>query len=100
MPKLAYRRFIPNFAKIAGPLYLLKKQNTPFFWTLDCETSFCKLKELLVSSPVLSYPNFECPFVLSTDASGAGLGPVLEQEGDGGLFHPVAYICQSDNLQT
>ena len=28
-----YRRFVPNFAKVAGPLYTLTKKNATFQWT-------------------------------------------------------------------
>jgi hypothetical protein len=54
-----YRRFVPGFAKIAAPLHALtKKDDVTFEWTLECEAAFCKLKELLVTAPVLSYPRF------------------------------------------
>ncbi len=53
---------------------------------------FDRLKDLL--TPVLAYPNLANRFVLHTDASGEGLGAVLEQEGDGQL-HPVAYTSRS-----
>ena len=55
------------------PLYALTKSNTEFNWTPDALT-----KKLLTSPPVLSYPLFDRPFVLHTDASGQGLGAVLE----------------------
>jgi hypothetical protein len=32
-----YRRFIPNFSKIAKPLTNLLKNNTPFIWNADTE---------------------------------------------------------------
>ena len=41
-----YRRFVPGFAKIAAPLHALTKKDVPFEWTSECETAFCKLKEL------------------------------------------------------
>ena len=90
-----YRRFIHQFAKIAAPLHLLTRQDTPFVWSPDCEASFCQLKEKLVTSPVLVYPNFSGPFILSTDASAAGLGAVLEQQGEDGALHPVAYASRT-----
>ncbi len=40
---------------------------------------------LLVSPPVLAYPNFDLPFVLHTDASDQGLGAILYQHQDGKL---------------
>ena len=49
----------------------------------------------LVTSPVLAYPDFNRPFTLHTDASGAGLGAVLEQEDGEGQLHPVAYASRT-----
>ena len=54
-----------------------------------------KLKELLSSQPVLAYLCFSKPFVLHTDASGQGLGAVLEQEQADGRLHPIAYASQT-----
>ena len=89
-----YRRFVPNFAKVASPLHALTRQDVPFQWTAQCQQAFERLKDLLTSPPVLAYPNFAAKFVLHTDASGEGLGAVLEQEQDGKL-HPVAYASRS-----
>ena len=92
-----YRRFIKSFAKIASPLHALTRQDVPFCWTSTCQNSFQLLKDALVSPPVLAYPNFGKPFVLHTDASGEGLGAVLEQEQDDNRLHPVAYASRSLN---
>ena len=56
---------------------------------------FQTLKDKLMRAPVLSYQNFECPFVLETDASAIGLGVVLFQEQDDGALHPVAQASHS-----
>ena len=79
-----YRKFIPNFSEIAYPLTELTKTiNKPKFqkfkWTEDCEAAFSKLKELLISSPILAYPTAEDEFVLDTDASNYAIGAVLSQ---------------------
>ena len=89
-----YRRFVPNFAKTAGPLYLLTKQTVPFQWTTNCQSSFERLKCLLASPPVLAYPDFARTFVLHTDASDDGLSAVLEQDSDG-QSHPLAYASRT-----
>ena len=73
---------------------MLPRQDVPFLWTRKCEESFQKLKDCLISPPVLAYPNFDLPFTPHTDASGDSLGAVLEQE-DNGQFHPIAYASRT-----
>ena len=90
-----YRKFVPGFAKIAGPLHALTKTDVPFAWTHSCQKAFSDLKELLINSPLLVFPDFSKPFVLETDASGAGLRAVLAQKQDDGSVHPVAYASRS-----
>ena len=90
-----YRRFIPQFAKIAGPLHALTKKNSEFTWTAVCQGAFVKLRNFLTSAPVLAYPDFGVPFILETDASGNGLGAVLAQQQDDGLVRPIAYASRS-----
>ena len=64
-----YRRFVPQFAKIAAPIHSLLKKENAFLWTPACETAFEKFKDALTSAPVLVYPKFgpEKEFVLKTD---------------------------------
>jgi hypothetical protein len=92
-----YHRFVnvPNFARVAGPLHTLTRQEVPFHWTRECQQSFDRLKQLLSEPPVLAYPDFDRPFTLHTDASGKGLGEVLEQDGEEGRNHPVAYASRT-----
>lgn len=89
-----YRKFIPNFAKIADPLNKLLHKETLFAWNEKCEEAFQKLKELMTKAPVLCFPDFEKPFKLCTDASDQGLGVVLSQDTDVGE-RPIAYASRS-----
>ena len=74
-----YRRFIGNFSDIAKPLHRLTEKNKSFEWTDACQNSFDRLKQCLVSAPILAHPDFEAPFILDTDASGTAIGAVLSQ---------------------
>jgi hypothetical protein len=76
-----YRRFIPNFSKIAKPMTRLLQKDKKFVWTLECEEDFHTLRTLLTSAPVLAQPDIEKPFDVYCDASGTGSGCVLMQEG-------------------
>ena len=61
----------------------------------SCEGAFSQLKELLISPPLPAYPDFTKLFILHTDASGKGLGAVLEQEQGDGKNHPVAFASRT-----
>ena len=69
-----YRKFIPQFAKVAEPLHKLTRKDTEFVWSEKCESAFKALKESLTKATVLVYPTFTEPFILETDGSIQGLG--------------------------
>ena len=85
-----YRRFVRNFSLKAKPLTELTKDKVIWHWDEPQETAFKMLKRSLVSAPVLRMPNFELPFVLTTDASLVSVGAILEQDFGQGL-QPVAF---------
>ena len=90
-----YRKFIPQFAKVAQPLHNLTRDQVAFRWDNSCETAFISLKQKLIESPVLAYPSFTRPFVLETDACLEGLGAVLSQQQDDGHLHPIVYASRA-----
>ena len=53
------------------------------------------LKEKILTSPLLVFPDFAKPFLLERDASKEGFGAVLSQKQDDGRFHPVAFGSRS-----
>ncbi|XP_049866081.1 uncharacterized protein LOC126366827 [Pectinophora gossypiella] len=91
-----YRRFIENFSKITKPLTSLLKKDAEFKWSYDQQQSFDILKNKLTSAPLLQYPNFNEPFILTTDASNYAVGAVLSQ-GDIGKDKPIAYASRTLN---
>ena len=79
-----YRKFIPSFSELAGPLTNLTRKDVPFEWTDHCQDAFEALKSKLTTAPVLSYPMpEEGSFILDTDASNQSIGAVLSQEQEG-----------------
>jgi hypothetical protein len=76
-----YRRFIPDFSRIAKPMTELLKKEVKFVWSEACEKAFHTLRQHLTSAPVLVQPDNSKPFEVFCDASGTGLGCVLMQEG-------------------
>ena len=78
-----YRRYVKNFAAIAGPLHALTRKDAVFHWSPDCQDAFDRLKTLLTTSPITAFPDFSLPFRLYTDASTAGLSAILAQVREG-----------------
>ncbi|CAA7049263.1 unnamed protein product [Microthlaspi erraticum] len=77
-----YRRFIKDFSQIARPLTRLLCKDINFEFTEECHKAFTKIKEALVSAPVVQPPNWELPFEIMCDASDYAVGAVLGQRKD------------------
>lgn len=90
-----YRRFIKDFSKITRPMskYLKKdaiiEQNDPSY-----TQAFSTLKQILSTDQILAYPQFDCPFILTTDASGFALGAVLSQMQES-VERPIAFASRT-----
>jgi hypothetical protein len=72
----------------------LTRKCVSFNWSEECEALFLKLKEKLVTSPVLAYPNFKEDagmFILDTDASDFTIGAILSQQHSDGMEKAIAY---------
>lgn len=89
-----YRRFVPDFAKIAAPLHKLLKKQQKWWWTGEQDGAFERIKEMLTRAPVLTCPDFSKPFTLQTDASAEGVGAALLQFTDGG-DQVIAYASRT-----
>lgn len=83
-----YRRFVKNYGRIARPLTNLTKKNA-FKWSSTADMAFSRLKEALITVPVLQLPNFSEPFTVECDTSSDGVGAILLQAG-----HPIAYFSK------
>jgi hypothetical protein len=75
-----YRRFIPDFSRIAKPMTELLKKGVKYKWSQKCEEAFHSLRQHLTTAPVLAQPDNTKPFEVYCDASGTGLGCVLMQD--------------------
>lgn len=97
-----YRRFVKDFAKIAKPLTnLFRGEKDPAsnkkisFGDTEKE-AFDKLKHILTSSDILTYPDFRKPFLITTDASNFAIGAVLSQ-GEIGKDKPIHFASRTLN---
>lgn len=95
-----YRRFVKDFAKIAKPLTnILRGEKNPSsnkkISLNDSERQcFQKMKSLLSSSDILIYPDYNRPFILTTDASDFAIGAVLSQ-GEIGKDKPIHFASRT-----
>ena len=92
-----YRRFIQDFAKIVSPLTLMLEKDRAFIWTDEGRAAFENIKKRLCNPPILTYPDFNKPFILDTDVSDQGIGAVLSQQDVDGQEHPIAYYSRGIN---
>lgn len=66
-----YRRFVPNFSRVATPLNKLIKKGESILIlkpSVEEQSSFDLLKSALVAPPVLRLPQTNLPFSVDTDA--------------------------------
>ncbi len=102
-----YRRFVPNFARLAKPLYdLLKidadasgknrgKSSSRVVWTEEHQKVAETLIDAVTSFKVMAYPDFTKPFILNTDASYEGLGSVLYQKDAEGEMKVIGFASRT-----
>ena len=76
-----YRIFIQGFSIIASSLITLLRKGVKFEWDDKCQSSFERLKEILVEALMLIQPTSGRDYIMYSDASRIGLGCVLMQDG-------------------
>ena len=64
---------------------------------MSVRSAFEKMRDALVSKPVLAVADPNKPYILHTDASDHAMGAILMQEDDNGEAHPIAYASKTFN---
>jgi len=79
-----FREFIPHYAEIAFPLAELTAKNKPdkLKWGTQKQIAFERLKQALLTKPVLRPPDMTEGFQLWTDASKIAVSATLMQKDD------------------
>ena len=91
-----YRRFIKDFSKITKPLCNLLEKDTVFLFDDACLTAFERLKEKLITAPVLIVPDWNEPFEIMCDSSDYAIGAVLGQRREK-IFRAIYYSSRTLN---
>ena len=98
-----FRGHVRNFAQMAAPLNLLTTNTCE--WKggplpADAEKAFKELKSVLISEPVVHYPNPNLPYALITEACSAdssnpgGYSAILAQIRPDGEFEVISYASR------
>nr|AKD28027.1 pol polyprotein [Glypta fumiferanae] len=84
-----FRKFVPKFAEIAGPLHELLRSNVEFRWGQSQQDAFETLKRKLTEHPILQTFDPRAVTELHTDASAVGLAAMLMQRDSNGKMRLV-----------
>ena len=89
-----YRRFIKEFSFITKPLTNLLIKDVPFVFDDACLSAFNRLKEALVSAPIITLPYWSLPFEIMCDVNDHAVGAVMGQRKDKRL-HVIYYASRT-----
>lgn len=84
-----YCQFVQGYGKITTPLTKLLKKDA-ILWTEEAIEVIQRLKDTMLSVPLLSLSNFGGSLILKNDASCTRLGAVLSQKD-----RPIAFLSQA-----
>ena len=86
--------FIARLIDICEPIFHLLRKNQPTVWNNDCQCAFEKIKECLLSPPVLVPPTPGRPLLLYLSVSDMDLGCMLAQLDDSGKERAIYYLSK------
>jgi hypothetical protein len=87
-----YRDVWKKRSHLLAPMTKLMSTKIPFKWTDEEQKAFDEIKNHISAESLLTYPNFDIPFDVYTDASDRQLGAVILQEGK-----PIAHFSRTLN---
>jgi len=86
-----YRHFIFNYSDIVIPLTRLTRKNTPWNFDDKYRKAFNTLKQVFISTPILTHWVLDAHLVMETDASDYALTAILSLMTKDNEIHPVAF---------
>ena len=94
-----YRRWIPRYSHVAGPLTELTKKTETFRWMHQEETAFHELKQRFTKDTLLVIFDPDREVVVETDASDYAIGACISQRTNEGTLRPVAFHSRKMSSQ-
>ena len=79
---------------VCDPIFKLLRKNQLVEWNEKCQKAFDKIKEYLISPPVLKPPRQGKPLILYLALEENAMGVMLAQEGPEGIEHAVYYLSK------
>lgn len=89
-----YREFISHFSSICEPLNYLTKRGMLWQWGKLQKNIFERLKEFLMSAPILIMFDPEAETLLETNSWGYAIGGLLSQVDEKGCLRPVGFFSR------
>ena len=89
-----YIKLIKAYAQITAPMEKLLKKDATLCWNEECQCNLDVLKENMVTTPILVFPNWKKEFHVHVDASCFALRAVLTQAGEGESNHPIVFASR------
>ena len=86
--------FIARLTDICEPIFRLLRKNQPIVWNDDCRIAFEKIREYLLSSPILVPPMLGQPLFLYLSISDMALGCMLAQLDDSRKEKAIYYLSK------
>ena len=83
-------KFLPCLSDVSEPLRRLTQKDIEWHWEVEQEHAYKAILQLITTTPVLKYYDLEQEVTVQSDASEAGLGAVLLQQGQ-----PIAFASRS-----
>ena len=87
-------RFIVRLTDICEPIFRLLRKSQPTVWDDQCQRAFERIREYLLSPPVLGPPTLGRPLLLYLSVSDVALGCILAQLDDSGKDWAIYYLSK------
>ena len=87
-------RIIARLTYIYEPIFQLLRKSQPIIWDDQCQHVFERIKEYLLSPPILVPPTLGRPLLLYLSISNIALGCMLAQLDDSGKERSIYYLSK------